>query len=222
VTAAVIIPAAGHGVRLGGGPPKALRNLAGQPLLLHAVRSVLGSAHVGRVVVAAPPDAIDEVGRLLSVMTDRALVVAGGDTRRASVAAGLATLPAAADVVLVHDAARPLVPSEVVDRVVEAVVAGAPAVVPVVPVMDTIKRVEGDAVVETVDRSALRAAQTPQGFRREVLVRAHAETTTDATDDAGLVEEIGLRVRSVDGADEALKITRPFDLFVAEAILAAR
>jgi 2-C-methyl-D-erythritol 4-phosphate cytidylyltransferase len=209
-------------VRLGDGPPKALRDLAGQPLLVHAVRSVLGSAHVSRVVVAAPPEALDDVARLLADWSEPARVVAGGYTRRASVAAGLAALPVDADIVLVHDAARPLVPSRVVDRVVDAVLAGAPAVVPVLPVTDTIKRVEADVVIETVDRSALRAAQTPQGFRREILARAHVETTSEATDDAGLVEEIGLPVHTVEGSDEALKITRPFDLIVAEAILAAR
>jgi len=224
VSVAVVVPAAGLGVRLGPGEPKALRELAGESLLVRAVRSLLVSGQVGQVVVAAPAGAERTVEALLAPVVDDAVltVVAGGQTRRESVAAGLAALAGDVDVVLVHDAARPLVPGAVVDRVIGAVRAGAPAVVPVLPVTDTIKRVDGDVVVETVDRAPLRAVQTPQGFDPAVLARAHREATAAATDDAGMVEEIGVTVRVVAGAAEALKITHAFDLAVAEAVLRAR
>ncbi|MBA3744975.1 2-C-methyl-D-erythritol 4-phosphate cytidylyltransferase, partial [Sporichthya sp.] len=125
--------------------------------------------------------------------------------------------------VLVHDAARPLVPVELVDAVAAAVRAGAEAVIPALPVADTIKQVEGGLVVATPDRSGLAAVQTPQGFSREVLEKAHAAATGDtATDDAGLVERLGLPVRTVPGSEEAFKVTRPVDLLLAEAILARR
>jgi 2-C-methyl-D-erythritol 4-phosphate cytidylyltransferase len=203
-----------------------MRELCGEPLLTHAVRSLLASGRIDRLVVAAPAGREDEVRSLLATIAPVAevvtRVVTGGDTRRASVAAGLAALAPDVDVVLVHDAARPLVPASMVTRVVDAVLAGAPAVVPVLPVTDTIKRVDGDIVVETVDRASLRAVQTPQAFQRQALERAHAQTTTDATDDATMVEEIGLPVHVVQGNDEALKITRPLDLAQAEAILRAR
>jgi 2-C-methyl-D-erythritol 4-phosphate cytidylyltransferase len=218
----VIVPAAGLGVRLGPGEPKAVRKLCGEPLLIHAVRSLLASGRIDEVVVAAPAGREAAVRSLLAPTAPSATVVAGGETRRASVAAGLAVLARGTDVVLVHDAARPLVPPSMVRRVVDAVLAGAPAVVPVLPITDTIKRVDAGVVVETVDRASLRAVQTPQGFLRTALERAHAQTTTDATDDAGLVEEIGLPVHVVEGHDEALKITRPSDLVLAEAILRTR
>jgi 2-C-methyl-D-erythritol 4-phosphate cytidylyltransferase len=139
------------------------------------------------------------------------------------VAAALAVLPAEVDVVLVHDAARPLVPPALVDAVVRAVRDGAPAVVPGVPVTDTVKRVDAAGVViETPPREQLRAVQTPQGFRRDVLLRAHAlpRGAAEPTDDAGLVETLGEPVLVVPGADEAFKVTRPADLGRAEALLA--
>ncbi|HET7326759.1 MAG TPA: 2-C-methyl-D-erythritol 4-phosphate cytidylyltransferase [Nocardioidaceae bacterium] len=234
---AAIIPAAGLGVRMGPGAPKAMRELAGEPLLAHAVRSLVSTHEVDQLVVVVAADRVDDVRRLLedggvlaatggrvdpSSHASQLRVVAGGSSRRESVAAGLRAVDPDTDVVLVHDAARPLVPAEVVARVVAAVRAGAPAVVPVLAVTDTIKRVRGDEVVETVDRSALRAAQTPQGFSRTALQRAHAETTSVATDDAGMVEELGLTVRVVDGHAEAFKITHAFDLAVAESVLRGR
>ncbi len=222
---AVIIPAAGRGERLGPGGPKALRELGGEPLLVHAVRSLHGSGLIGATVVAAPAGRMDEVRALLTPVlpTDHPLtVVAGGASRRASVAAGLAALPDSVRIVLVHDAARPLVPAAVVRRVVTAVREGAPAVVPALPVADTIKRTSGDTVVGTVDRTDLVAVQTPQGFDRATLLRAHEQTVRDATDDAGMVEELGLPVRVVEGSEAARKVTRPFDLLIAEAVLTNR
>jgi 2-C-methyl-D-erythritol 4-phosphate cytidylyltransferase len=224
---AVVIPAAGRGERLGPGAPKALRLLGGAPLLLHAVRSMAAAGTVDLVVVAAPPGEVDGVWSLLPLDGLRAelRVVEGGATRRLSVARALAALDGDVDVVLVHDAARPLAPPELAEAVARAVRGGSDAVVPALPVPDTIKRVDDtDHVVETVPRAALRAVQTPQGFRRSVLERAHAAATGDdeATDDAGLVEALGVRVRVLPGSDDAAKVTRPGDLLRAESLLARR
>ncbi|NUR80484.1 MAG: 2-C-methyl-D-erythritol 4-phosphate cytidylyltransferase [Dermatophilaceae bacterium] len=147
-------------------------------------------------------------------------VVVGGAERGDSVAAGLAVLGEAVEIVLVHDAARCLTPVAVFDRVVTAVAGGAAAVVPGTLVVDTVKQVDADGfVVATPDRSALRAVQTPQGFRRDVLERAHA-VSSDATDDAGLVERLGERVLVVEGDARALKVTTPADLEAAARLLA--
>ena len=146
-------------------------------------------------------------------------VVAGGSERSRSVAAGLAALRDDVDVVLVHDAARCLAPAALFDRLAEAVRAGAPAVVPGLAVTDTIKQVDGDGrVVATPERSSLRAVQTPQAFRRSVLVDAHA-SGEDATDDAALVERLGGVVTVVDGDPLAFKVTTPDDLERAGRIL---
>lgn len=229
---AAVIPAAGRGVRLGPGAPKALRALNGTPMLVHAVRAMAASRAVELVVVVAPPQGEPEVKRLLDDHalpgTTDYLVVPGGDSRQESVRVGLDALPDGIDTVLVHDAARPLVPVETVDSVIEAVHEGAVAVVPALPLADTVKLVEpaGDGepepVVSTPDRSTLRAVQTPQGFDRETLVRAHTTVTGNVTDDASMVEQLGLRVVVVPGHEEAFKVTRPLDLVLAEAVLARR
>jgi 2-C-methyl-D-erythritol 4-phosphate cytidylyltransferase len=227
VRTAAVVPAAGRGERLGPGSPKALRTLGGVPILLHAVRALARARRVELVVVAAPADELPGVRHLLrdGVSGAEVVVVAGGETRQESVRRALAALPDDIGVVLVHDAARPLVPPELVDAVAARVAAGAAAVVPGLPVADTVKRVAGaDGVVtETLDRSVLRAIQTPQGFRRDVLEAAHAAAgDLDATDDAGLVERAGDEVVVVPGAEEAFKVTRPIDLVLAEAVLARR
>ncbi len=219
---AILVPAAGMGVRLGPGVPKALRLLAGEPLLLHAVRGVAAAPSVGLIVVAAPAADIDAVGSLLEAIRCPVRVVPGGPTRQASVACALAAVPAEFDLVLVHDAARALTPPSLIESVAAKLRAGSFAVVPALPVADTIKRVGPDGeVVATVDRSVLRAVQTPQGFRRATLAAAHASAVDDHTDDAGLAEQAGVRVDTVPGDDLAFKITRPFDLAVAEAMLAS-
>ena len=215
-----IVPAAGLGVRLGPGAPKALRDLAGEPLLVHAVRGLRACPQIGPVVVAAPAPDVEEVARLLAAYD--VLVVAGGAQRQDSVRLALAALPGEVDLVLVHDAARCLVPAPVVEAVVEALHAGAAAVIPVLPMSDTVKQVDGTRVVGTLDRAVLRAVQTPQGFRRDVLERAHAASCSAATDDAWLVEALGEVVSTVPGNDEGFKITRPLDLVLAEAVLALR
>ncbi|MGW3949677.1 2-C-methyl-D-erythritol 4-phosphate cytidylyltransferase [Streptomyces sp. NPDC004752] len=234
---AAVIPAAGRGVRLGPGAPKALRTLSGTPMLIHAARALAASRAVSLVVVVAPPDGAAEVKSLLDAHalpggtpsgTDF-LVVPGGDSRQESVRLGLDALPPRYGIVLVHDAARPLVPMDTVDTVIEAVRDGARAVVPALPLADTVKEVEPAArpgmpepVVATPPRARLRAVQTPQGFDRETLVRAHEKVTDDVTDDASMVERLGERVVVVPGHEEAFKITRPLDLVLAEAVLARR
>ena len=224
MSVAVLVPAAGRGERLGGAGPKAFQLLRGEPVVVHALRALQSCPDVAHVVVAAPPDAVSEMESVLAAAGLRPgwSVVAGADHRQDSVAAALAALDTADDVVLVHDAARCLVPVEVVQRVVDAVRAGAEAVVPVVPVSDTVKQVDGDLVVATVDRSRLRAVQTPQGFRRDVLERAYAHSGEVATDDAGLAERAGATVRVVAGHPEAFKVTGPLDLVLAEAVLRSR
>ncbi|MBQ0914023.1 2-C-methyl-D-erythritol 4-phosphate cytidylyltransferase [Streptomyces sp. RM99] len=230
---AAVIPAAGRGVRLGPGAPKALRALGGTPMLVHAVRAMAASRRVSLVVVVAPPDGTAEVKSLLDAhalpeWTDF-LVVPGGETRQESVRLGLDALPDAYDIVLVHDAARPLVPVDTVDAVIDAVRDGAPAVVPALPLADTVKQVEPaqvagepEPVVATPERARLRAVQTPQGFDRGTLVRAHGTVTENVTDDASMVEQLGLTVVVVPGHEEAFKVTRPLDLVLAEAVLARR
>jgi 2-C-methyl-D-erythritol 4-phosphate cytidylyltransferase len=219
---AVLVAAAGSGVRLGAGAPKALCLLAGEPLLAHAVRRVAAAPSVGHVVIAAPAAEVNGVRALIAAVAAAApvTVVAGGPSRQASVAAALAAAPAEFEIVLVHDAARALAPAALVERVAAAVRGGWGAVVPVLPVVDTIKQVDPvGTVAGTVDRAALRVVQTPQGFRREVLIAAHAAAVDDLTDDAGLAEKIGVVVGTVPGDEAAMKITRPFDLRVARLLL---
>ncbi|GAB3589503.1 2-C-methyl-D-erythritol 4-phosphate cytidylyltransferase [Angustibacter peucedani] len=214
-----VVVAAGSGTRLAAGRPKAFVELAGVTLLEHAVARVL-DAGVAEVVAVVPTDLVGAAAELLA---GRARVVAGGADRRASVAAGLGALPVGCDVVLVHDAARALAPSSLVVAVAEAVRGGAVAVVPGLAVADTMKQVDADGVVVgTVDRDGLRVVQTPQGFSREVLERAHAAAATDApaTDDASLVEQLGLPVVVVPGDPLALKVTTADDLARAEWLLA--
>lgn len=214
--------AAGSGTRLDAGVPKAFVDLCGEPLLGHALRRVLGSGVVDEVVVVVPDPHPAPLPPVILQFRHH-VVVAGGATRQASVARGLSALSGDADVVLVHDAARCLAPSRLVAAVERAVRAGYEAVVPGVPVADTLRSLDGGAV----DRGRLRAVQTPQGFHRGVLERAHAlaaahadDESLAATDDAGLVERAGGHVHVIDGAPEAFKVTTPVDLLLAEALVA--
>lgn len=222
---AVLVAAAGAGVRLGPGVPKALRPLGGEPLLAHAVRRLLSARSVGCLVVAAPPGHEPAVRTVLAAQArvgGQIIVVSGGAERQHSVAQALAAVPAEFDIVLVHDAARALVPVSLVEEVAAAVRAGHDAVIPVVPVTDTITQVDGAGdVVATPDRSTLRAVQTPQGFRRAILDAAHAKARhgAPATDDAGLVLRLGLPVHTVPGSHEAMKITTSADFLLAEPLL---
>ncbi|MCF2707013.1 2-C-methyl-D-erythritol 4-phosphate cytidylyltransferase [Arcanobacterium haemolyticum] len=227
-----VIAGAGYGTRLGSQGPKALVELAGEPLIVHAVRSMWRSGVIDRVVVIAPVEAMGTFDDVVRNAGLEAVIVAGGATRQASVAAGLAGA-GDADFVLIHDAARALTPASQIRRVVEALKAGHPAVVPALPVVDTIKSV-GDAsddgtepVVDTLDRTHLRAMQTPQGFALDVIRKAHVayaelavDESTSAPDDAYLAERAGYPVVLVPGSDRALKVTRPIDLRIAELFAA--
>lgn len=185
-----------------------------------ALDQCLGTPEVGHVIVVAPGTHLTQVRDLIGPgESARIDVVPGGANRAASVRAGLSRLRTDDGVVLVHDAARCLAPPELFSAVIRAVRAGHGAVVPGLSVTDTIKRIDDQGrVVETLDRSVLRAIQTPQGFVREVLLHAHSQDT-DATDDAGLVERSGAPVRVIDGDPRAFKITCPPDIVAAEYAL---
>ncbi|GAA3460151.1 MULTISPECIES: 2-C-methyl-D-erythritol 4-phosphate cytidylyltransferase [Saccharothrix] len=219
-----LVPAAGRGERLGYGMPKALVPVDGVPLLVRAVRGLL-EAGVRHVVIAAPPSDVATVNTVTAPLAQAGgavHVLPGGAERSDSVRLALEhavrEIPGTT-IVLVHDAARAFTPPEVVRAVIDAVAAGHPAVIPVLPVTDTVKRVDPEGVViDTPDRASLRVVQTPQGFDAAVLLRAHG-SGLHATDDAGLVERMGVPVVTVPGHQDAMKITTKFDLAVAEALL---
>jgi 2-C-methyl-D-erythritol 4-phosphate cytidylyltransferase len=220
-----VVPAAGSGKRLAAGIPKAFVHLAGRTLVERTITGLLESGVVDDVVVAVPADRTDEAKLILG---SDATVVAGGAHRTESVRLALAAC-GEPDLVLVHDAARALTPSSMVVRVVEALRSGVEAVVPALPLADTIKAVDANGVVlGTPDRAGLRAVQTPQGFQRKLLVRAYAQADSHAgshagsagfTDDASMVERVGAQVQVVDGDPLAFKITTELDLLLAEAVV---
>jgi 2-C-methyl-D-erythritol 4-phosphate cytidylyltransferase len=215
VHAVAIVAAAGSGSRLGADVPKALVPLAGRPLVHWAVEGLLAGG-VTEVVVTVPAAHRAEFE---AALPDGVAVVEGGATRTASVRAGLAAVSARPGVVLVHDAARPLTPPDVVARVLAALHAGAPAVVPVLPVVDTTVLVDDDgAVADALPRALLRRVQTPQGFDRATLERAYAGLPDDAelTDDAAVVRRAGVPVTTVPGDERSAKVTVPHDLALAE------
>lgn len=215
-----VVVGAGCGSRFGG-VAKQYRDLAGLPVFRRALLPFLAHPGIaGVVAVIAPGDA----ARFAALAADLSLLppVTGGADRRASVAAALAALaPLAPDQVLVHDAARPLVPAAVLDRVLAALLQ-APAVVPALAVRDTLKRTEAGVVVATVPRDGLVAVQTPQGFAFDLLRRAHAEVDAAVTDDAALVEALGVPVHLVEGDPRAMKITDPPDLDLAARFIERR
>jgi 2-C-methyl-D-erythritol 4-phosphate cytidylyltransferase len=210
-----IVVAGGSGSRFGDSVPKQFLELGGLRLIDWALAAA--GAACGGIVAVLPAAHLD------ATLAAGVTTVAGGPTRSASVRAGLAAVPADAGVIVVHDAARPLADPGLFARVIAAVRAGADGAVPGVPVADTIKRVDPSAglVLETLDRPALRAIQTPQAFAAAVLRRAHTGAA-DATDDAALVEAVGGRVVVVEGDPANLKITGPDDLVRAEALLTRR
>lgn len=215
-----IVVAGGSGSRFGDAVPKQFLDLGGLRLIDWAVAAA--AAACDGVVAVVPADHL-RAAPAVATTSGTALVVAGGPSRSASVRAGLAAVPDDAGIVVVHDAARPLATPELFNRVVAAVRAGADGAVPGVPVADTIKRVDpaGERVLETLDRPALRAVQTPQAFSAAALRAAHAGDA-DATDDAALVEAAGGRVVIVPGDPANLKVTGPDDLERAEALLTRR
>jgi len=211
-----IVVAGGDGSRLGAGRPKAFVRLGGRPLLAHSIDLLEDHPAVDRMVLVVPAE-WEEPATLLADELAAGKVVAavqGGETRALSVAAGLEVVADDAGAILVHDAARPFATAELIDRLLEALATHAGAV-PAVVVTDTVKRVKGGRVTETLDRSELRAVQTPQAFRAEALRRAYAAPAAalrDATDCASLVEAAGLEV--AEGGN--MKITSPEDLARAE------
>ena len=225
--ACAVLTAAGSGSRLGCEVPKALVELSGRPLVWWAARG-LRAGGVGTIVVTAPAASLDEFRAGIADIGGVDVVAGSDRSRQASVALGLAALGQRneGDVVLVHDAARPLTPAQVTARVIDAVRAGASAVIPVLPVTDTLKSVDASGVVTGTPRRAdMVAVQTPQGFRWDVLMRAHeagaslgADEAVAATDDAGLVEAIGAVVHTVAGDERSLKVTRPLDLSLAQLL----
>ena len=232
--AAVIVVAAGSGTRLGVAEPKAFVGIDTHTVLWHALLPVFATAHAAQVIIVVPAglegeantEAMDAAAHVAardgaSNRHELVTVVAGGATRQASVAAGLRALWPSVTTVLVHDAARSLTPAELFDRVIAEVERTGSAVIPGLPVVDTVKRREADgAVGETVDRDTLLAVQTPQGFRRDALVAAYANAGAEFTDDAALVAAAGLPVRALDGDARAFKITTPADLDRAQSLLA--
>jgi 2-C-methyl-D-erythritol 4-phosphate cytidylyltransferase len=219
----VIIAAGGVGRRMGG-VRKQYLELLGEPILLRALRPFLGHPAVHWVVVALPAGDAADPPAWLAGIDPRVRIVAGGTERTDSVRAALAALPPDCETVLVHDAARPLVTPEIIERTLLAAGPGR-AVVAGIAVEDTVKQVDAGRVVATLDRTRLWQAQTPQAFPRQALEEAHAEAAArgmSATDDAALVEALGLPVVVVEGSRENLKVTGPLDLVLAEAILRAR
>jgi 2-C-methyl-D-erythritol 4-phosphate cytidylyltransferase/2-C-methyl-D-erythritol 2,4-cyclodiphosphate synthase len=220
---AVIVVGAGSGTRLGLNVPKAFVSLAGRPNLSRALESVFAMKESVQVIVTVPSSFAGVAKELISAVPGRndreSTVILGGSTRQESVAAALAVLEPSVEVVLVHDAARPLTPSAIFDSVVAHVRSSGAGVVPGLPVTDTIKRTDGyGLIVETVDRSILAAVQTPQGFPRTQLVAAHAAAHEEFTDDAALVAAAGYPVSVIEGDHLAFKITTAWELHRAEQL----
>ena len=218
----VVIVAGGSGTRIGGEELKQFRWVAGKPMLLHSVQTFMARPDVGMVVCVLPQRyAGDPPPWLFQCDVDRLLVSVGGRTRSESVANGLDDLPDEADIVLVHDAARPLVDAATIDRVIGAVRNGTSAVA-ALPVIDTLKEVdENGRIQRTVNRDGVWRAQTPQGFPRQLLVDAHRRASVEhiaTSDDAALMELLGHPVQVVRGSERALKVTEPGDFARVEAM----
>jgi 2-C-methyl-D-erythritol 4-phosphate cytidylyltransferase/2-C-methyl-D-erythritol 2,4-cyclodiphosphate synthase len=215
-----IVVAGGEGSRLGADRPKAFVGLGGRPLLAHSIELLEDHPAVDRMVLVVPEE-WEEPATLLAdelAAGKVAAAVPGGETRALSVAAGLDAVAPDAETILVHDAARPFASAALIDRLLEALTTH-PGAVPAVAVTDTVKRVSDGRVAETLDRSELRAVQTPQAFRAEALRRAYAVPAAglrDATDCASLVEAAGFGVAVVPGEGGNMKITSPEDLARAE------
>jgi 2-C-methyl-D-erythritol 4-phosphate cytidylyltransferase len=220
----VVIVAGGTGSRAAGssGELKQFRWVAGKPMLLHSVQQFQAHPSVALVVCVLPRGHVaDPPPWLFQCDTDRLLICAGGQDRENSVRNGLEDLPSELHLVLIHDAARPFVPADVINRVIAGARAGY-ATIPVLPVIDTTKLLDdaGD-VVETLDRNRIVRAQTPQGFPRDMIISAHANAMRiglRATDDATLCEAMGVRVRAIEGSELAMKITAPWDFDIADAL----
>ena len=226
-----ILPAAGLGTRMAGPQPKQFLSLDGLPILIHSLRAFAAVERVTAIYVAVRATEMERVEAQVSEyeFADRVKVVEGGDNRQESVSHALAALPAEDDdVVLVHDAVRPLIDAATIDRTIDAVIEYGAAIVGL-PAVDTIKQVErtahGALITSTIPREYVVLAQTPQGFRYGLLRKAFAEAMSDGfvgTDEASVVERAGLPVAVVHGSQVNLKITQPGDLELAEFYLRQR
>jgi 2-C-methyl-D-erythritol 4-phosphate cytidylyltransferase len=216
-----VLAAAGRGERLGRDRPKAFAPLGSRPLLAESLERLDACQWVDAIVVIAPVG-WEEPAILLAEELGCGKVsacVSGGQTRGASVAAGLAEVPRDAAAILVHDAARPLISDQAVERVLAPLGEGWDGIVPALPLSDTVKRVRGDAVVETLPRDELVTAQTPQAFVASALFSAFARVRSDATDCASVVEQAGGRIRVVVGDPRLMKVTTEADLRLVESWL---
>ena len=218
---AAVIPAGGTGARLGRRTPKQFLTIGGVPILAATVRHFTSHPAVSTVIVAAPPALLGRAQRLLAPHPRRVrlAVVAGGAERQESVSHALAAVGPTVDIVVVHDAVRPFISRQLIDAVVRAAIETGAAIC-ALPMADTVKRVRGEFVETTIDRSTLWTVQTPQAFRPDILREAHDKARRDGivgTDDAMLVERLGHPVRVVRGSDANVKITTPEDLRRARA-----
>ena len=223
-----VVPAAGRGLRMGGCVPKQFLAIGGLPLVVHSLRILQAAPSVDAIVLAVPQDDIDycRADIVKAHHFDKVTqVVAGGKERQDSVRLALAAVGNDADIVLVHDAVRPFLTVQMVEDVVKAARATGAAII-ALPMRDTVKEVRADRVIQqTVDRKTLWLAQTPQAFRKDWLQEAHRKAQAEgivATDDAYLLEWMGRSVTVVEGSGENIKVTRPEDMIIGEAILASR
>lgn len=223
-----LVPAAGRGLRMGGRMPKQFLSLGGHPLILHSLRVLQASPAIHEIILAVPPNDMDYCLKEIVAkhhFTKVTKVVPGGAERQDSVRHALEAVHDEVDVVLVHDAVRPFLTERMVEEVVSMARAKGAAII-ALPMKDTVKQVGADHVIErTVDRAGLWLAQTPQAFRRDWLLAAHRRAHGEgvrATDDAYLMEWCGYSVSVVEGSGENIKVTRPEDMVIGEAILASR
>ena len=223
-----LVPAAGRGLRMGGSVPKQYLSIGGEPLIVQSLRILQAAPVVGQIILAVPSADIEYCEREIVLrhrFTKVTKVVAGGAERQDSVRHALAQVPSDTDIVLIHDAVRPFVTQRMIEEVVAASWKEGAAII-ALPMRDTVKQVRTDGMIErTVDRTPLWLAQTPQAFRRDWIETAHRNAHAEgvrATDDAFLVEWLGHLVAVVEGSGENIKVTRPEDLVIGEAILASR
>lgn len=223
-----LVPAAGRGLRMGGSVPKQFLSLGGEPLVIQSLRALQAAPVVGQIILAVPPADVEYCEHEIvsrQRFTKVTKVVAGGAERQDSVRNALAQIPSDTEIVLIHDAVRPFVTLRMIAEVVAAARKEGAAII-ALPMRDTVKQVRMDGMIErTVDRTPLWLAQTPQAFRRDWIETAHRKAHAEgvrATDDASLVEWLGYSVAVVEGSGENIKVTRPEDLVIGEAILASR
>jgi len=221
---AVVLLAAGKGERLGAKAPKAFVELAGKSLLEHSVFRALAAENLKQLIIAVPESHLTQTLDFEKQLSNQGVdirVVVGGATRQQSVSESLAVLGGGIDIVLVHDSARSLASTDLFNRVAQSVFENQIGVIPALHVADTIKRYKGDVIQETIERSDLVRAQTPQGFPASVLVAAHVGATQEFTDDAALIQSIGGTVMMIPGEEQAMKITTAEDFERAQTYLLA-